>query len=220
MRSALSNPFFYMIDGFRYGFIGHADGSIWVGAAVMLAVDLALLALCHALVDARLQAQGVSFGRHPNRCALTGAKTPPHTPRLSRGGGPVGQAGGMERIMQRDNRWLERKRRAAPRHDDDRRSVYRTPIPLSLFAQESLRDSSRFADLCSGLISSFERGEGAYLYTGDGRKYLDFASGVAVTALGHRHPHLVERPDRAGAEALALLQPVPDRGPGDASPSA
>ncbi len=47
---ALWNPFFYMIDGFRYGFIGHADGSIWVGAAVMLAVNLALLALCHALV--------------------------------------------------------------------------------------------------------------------------------------------------------------------------
>ena len=25
------NPFFYLIDGFRYGFIGHADGSIWIG---------------------------------------------------------------------------------------------------------------------------------------------------------------------------------------------
>jgi len=47
---ALWNPFFYMIDGFRYGFIGHADGSIWVGAAVMVAVNAALLALCHALV--------------------------------------------------------------------------------------------------------------------------------------------------------------------------
>ncbi len=40
---------------------------------------------------------------------------------------------------------------------------------------------------------SFERGEGAYLYTGAGRKYLDFTSGVAVTALGHCHPHLIER---------------------------
>ena len=47
---ALWNPFFYMIDGFRYGFIGHADGSIWVGAAVMVAVNAGLLALCHALV--------------------------------------------------------------------------------------------------------------------------------------------------------------------------
>ena len=38
---------------------------------------------------------------------------------------------------------------------------------------------------------AFERGEGAYLITADGRRYLDFASGIAVTALGHAHPHLV-----------------------------
>jgi acetylornithine/N-succinyldiaminopimelate aminotransferase len=39
---------------------------------------------------------------------------------------------------------------------------------------------------------AFDRGEGAWLYSTDGRKFLDFASGVAVTALGHAHPHLVE----------------------------
>ena len=38
---------------------------------------------------------------------------------------------------------------------------------------------------------SFARGEGAYLLTVAGERYLDFASGVAVTALGHAHPHLV-----------------------------
>lgn len=38
---------------------------------------------------------------------------------------------------------------------------------------------------------AFDRGEGAYLIAADGRRYLDFASGVAVTALGHSHPHLV-----------------------------
>jgi acetylornithine/N-succinyldiaminopimelate aminotransferase len=38
---------------------------------------------------------------------------------------------------------------------------------------------------------TFERGEGAYLFATNGRKYLDFASGVAVTALGHTHPRLV-----------------------------
>ncbi|MBW7849505.1 MAG: aspartate aminotransferase family protein [Rhodospirillales bacterium] len=38
---------------------------------------------------------------------------------------------------------------------------------------------------------AFERGQGAYLFATDGRRYLDFASGVAVTALGHGHPHLV-----------------------------
>jgi len=38
---------------------------------------------------------------------------------------------------------------------------------------------------------TFERGEGAYLFASDGRKYLDFASGVAVTSLGHAHPRLI-----------------------------
>lgn len=37
----------------------------------------------------------------------------------------------------------------------------------------------------------FERGEGAYLFDTEGRRYLDFASGIAVTALGHAHPALV-----------------------------
>lgn len=39
---------------------------------------------------------------------------------------------------------------------------------------------------------SFERGEGAYLFTSDGTRYLDFLSGIAVNALGHCHPHLVK----------------------------
>lgn len=37
----------------------------------------------------------------------------------------------------------------------------------------------------------FERGQGAMLYTTDGRSFLDFGAGIAVTALGHAHPHLV-----------------------------
>jgi len=44
------NPFFYMIDGFRYGFIGHADGSLAVGMAVLIAVNAALLLLCFRLI--------------------------------------------------------------------------------------------------------------------------------------------------------------------------
>ncbi|MCW5729536.1 MAG: aspartate aminotransferase family protein [Alphaproteobacteria bacterium] len=39
---------------------------------------------------------------------------------------------------------------------------------------------------------AFEKGEGAYLTDTKGRRYLDFASGIAVTMLGHRHPHLVK----------------------------
>lgn len=40
------NPFFYMIDGFRYGFIGHADTSIWAGMAVVAMVDAVLWLVC------------------------------------------------------------------------------------------------------------------------------------------------------------------------------
>lgn len=39
---------------------------------------------------------------------------------------------------------------------------------------------------------SFERGEGVWLFTDKGERYLDFAGGVAVMSLGHSHPHLVE----------------------------
>lgn len=37
----------------------------------------------------------------------------------------------------------------------------------------------------------FDKGEGAYLLTPAGDRYLDFAAGVAVNVLGHAHPHLV-----------------------------
>ena len=43
------NPFFYMIDGFRYGFIGHADGPLGVGVVTMIAVNAALWAVCHRM---------------------------------------------------------------------------------------------------------------------------------------------------------------------------
>ena len=36
------NPFFYMIDGFRYGFIGQSDGTLAIGVAVMLGINAAL----------------------------------------------------------------------------------------------------------------------------------------------------------------------------------
>jgi acetylornithine/N-succinyldiaminopimelate aminotransferase len=38
---------------------------------------------------------------------------------------------------------------------------------------------------------AFERGEGGWLFTSEGERYLDFTSGVAVNALGHAHPHMV-----------------------------
>ena len=39
---------------------------------------------------------------------------------------------------------------------------------------------------------SFKYGKGSYLYSTDGKKYLDFVSGIAVNSLGHAHPRLVK----------------------------
>jgi ABC-2 type transport system permease protein len=43
------NPVFYLIDGFRYGFIGHADGSLLVGALYTGGLTLALAVVCFAI---------------------------------------------------------------------------------------------------------------------------------------------------------------------------
>jgi len=39
---------------------------------------------------------------------------------------------------------------------------------------------------------TFEKGEGCWLTTTSGERYLDFGAGIAVNSLGHCHPHLVE----------------------------
>src|SRR5216684_1120285 len=39
---------------------------------------------------------------------------------------------------------------------------------------------------------AFERGEGPWLFTTDGERYLDFTAGVAVNGLGHAHPYLID----------------------------
>jgi len=50
--SAIShaNPFFYIISGFRYGFLGEADSPVALGALLLLAINVALGALCYALL--------------------------------------------------------------------------------------------------------------------------------------------------------------------------
>jgi ABC-2 type transport system permease protein len=45
------NPFFYMIDGFRYAITGHADGSIEIGLAVLIGVNMALLWLTQRCIS-------------------------------------------------------------------------------------------------------------------------------------------------------------------------
>ena len=44
------NPFFYMIDGFRYGVLGHADGNITAGLLVMIGINLTLWLVCIRLL--------------------------------------------------------------------------------------------------------------------------------------------------------------------------
>ena len=48
---------------------------------------------------------------------------------------------------------------------------------------------------------AFERGEGAWLWDAQGRRFLDFGSGIATSSLGHGHPHLT----RAIAEQAGKL---------------
>ncbi len=47
---ALYNPFFYMIDGFRYGFIGHADSNIMTGVLVLLGCNVFLITVSYRMI--------------------------------------------------------------------------------------------------------------------------------------------------------------------------
>jgi len=45
-----ANPFFYVISGFRFGFLGISDSPIVVGAAVLLILNIVLWAICYTLI--------------------------------------------------------------------------------------------------------------------------------------------------------------------------
>ena len=49
---------------------------------------------------------------------------------------------------------------------------------------------------------AFERGEGAYLIDEEGRRYLDFGTGIATASLGHAHPGMVEAISRQAATVM------------------
>jgi ABC-2 type transport system permease protein len=46
-----ANPFFYVISGFRAGFLGVSDSPLWVGGVGLLVLNLALWGLCYALLE-------------------------------------------------------------------------------------------------------------------------------------------------------------------------
>ena len=45
------NPFFYLIDGFRYGFTGYSDGSLTIGLSVIVTFNIFLWLTCFMMVD-------------------------------------------------------------------------------------------------------------------------------------------------------------------------
>ncbi len=45
-------------------------------------------------------------------------------------------------------------------------------------------------------------GQGIYLYTKDGRRYIDFTSGIGVTNTGHAHPNVVKAVQDQAAKLL------------------
>jgi len=63
------------------------------------------------------------------------------------------------------------------------------------------------ADAASAIVPTyarakvaFERGEGCWLVSTNGERYLDFGAGIAVTSVGHAHPHLVEALTNQGSK--------------------
>lgn len=62
---------------------------------------------------------------------------------------------------------------------------------MEAYKIDSTEESSALMPVYSRCDLMFERGEGVYLYTHNGRRYLDFAAGIAVNIFGHSHPHLV-----------------------------
>ena len=45
-----ANPFFYIISGFRFGFLGLSDSPVAIGSLLILAIDLILWGLCYSLL--------------------------------------------------------------------------------------------------------------------------------------------------------------------------
>src|SRR5476649_254619 len=65
------------------------------------------------------------------------------------------------------------------------------PVPEPSVINMTDSATSHLLPVFARVDLGFERGEGAWLISTTGERYLDFTSGVAVNALGHAHPHLV-----------------------------
>ncbi|GFH07642.1 uncharacterized protein HaLaN_02472, partial [Haematococcus lacustris] len=53
-----------------------------------------------------------------------------------------------------------------------------------------------------------KRGEGSWLYTSDGAKYLDMTSGIGVTSTGHCHPNVVQAVQQQASQVVHAQQNI------------
>jgi len=54
------------------------------------------------------------------------------------------------------------------------------------------REAAYFFHTYKRIPLEIDRGEGVYLFTKDGKRYLDMFAGLAVNALGYSHPKIIE----------------------------
>ena len=73
--------------------------------------------------------------------------------------------------------------------------MHRDPIPTEIHTNAALM-ARRRAALPTGLGQTYEvfidRAEGAEIWDVEGRRYIDFAGGIAVLNTGHRHPRIID----------------------------
>ena len=64
------------------------------------------------------------------------------------------------------------------------------------------RDDKNYLPVFKRYRIVLERGEGAYLYDINGKKYIDFLAGIAVNVLGHNYPPLVKAISEQAAKVI------------------
>ena len=122
------NPFFYIIDGFRYGFIGASDSSVIFGVYFITFLNIGMWVLNFYLIKKRLEVEDL----------------------IKRG---------ISKIL------------------------------FFIFYFEENMNSS-IMNTYNRYPVSFKNGKGSWLTSEDGKKFLDFSSGIAVNILGHNHTEI------------------------------
>ncbi len=76
-------------------------------------------------------------------------------------------------------------------------------LEAELLRQKFLRYLAQTSDEPMGIV--VERSEGCWIFSKDGKRYLDFISGIAVTNIGHRHPEVVDAVKRQADRYLHAM---------------